>query len=395
MNQHVTGSANDGSSWTDAFIRLQSALEAASAGDQIWVASGIYTPTNIADRTATFQLKQGVEIYGGFEGGETNLDDRDWLANPTVLSGDLDGDDLTDANGVLTSTAGIAGSNAYHVVTGSALTETAMLDGFFITGGKADGSDPNHRGGGLWLSDSSPLLNHLKFSGNQASNNGGGLYAYNSSPQISYITFSGNAAGSNGGGLYASHSSPLLSYFTFSANQAEGHGGGLSAFANSVSMTLTNGIFNGNLAQGNGGGISNYESNIVLLNVTMAGNNAYNGGAFYSYLGSSTITNCVLWGNDPNTLSYSASTLNISYSTVQGGYSGTGNLAVDPLFVAPVSPSLAPTSSATTACVTAPPPSTPVSPPPSPSLPTWTATRAWSGQSTWAPMRTRSPLRAG
>ena len=130
--------ADNGSSWGDAYTSLQSALDVAGSGDQIWVATGVYTPTNTTGQSATFHLISGVEIYGGFDGGEENLEDRDWLAYPTVLSGDLDGNDTTDAHGVLTSTAGIVGTNAYHVVVGSAVTQTAVSDGFFITGGHAD-----------------------------------------------------------------------------------------------------------------------------------------------------------------------------------------------------------------------------------------------------------------
>ncbi len=307
VDKDATGS-NNGTSWTDAYTDLQSALSKA-LNAQVWVAEGIYYPASDAsDRSAAFLLKRGVAVYGGFAGTETLLSQRDWQAHPTVLSGDLERNDTVDARGVLTSTAGILGSNAYHVVVGSGITQTAVLDGFFITGGQANSaSDPYRNGGGLWLDGSNPLLSYLWFSGNQASNygaglfanvsspamsnitfsgnqaangagmyaanssslmsnmtfsgnqaaNGGGIYLNASSPQISYITFSGNQASNRGGGYLPSNaSSPLLSYFTFSANQSEDHGGGL-AIANSVSMTLTNGIFNGNLSQRYGGGISN------------------------------------------------------------------------------------------------------------------------------------------
>ena len=115
--------AGTGANWTDAYTKLQDALAAASSGDQIWVAAGVYYPdegggmTN-DDRTATFTMINGVELYGGFAGTETSPGQRDWKANVTVLSGDLEQNDTTDPNGVVTDAANIAGSNAYHVVTG-------------------------------------------------------------------------------------------------------------------------------------------------------------------------------------------------------------------------------------------------------------------------------------
>ena len=89
-----------------------------------------YTPTAGTDRSATFQLIDGVSIYGGFAGSEASLGERDWETNETILSGDLlrdDGPDFTNNS-----------DNSFHVVTGSGTDGTAILDGFTITAGNDD-----------------------------------------------------------------------------------------------------------------------------------------------------------------------------------------------------------------------------------------------------------------
>lgn len=92
-------SGNDnGSSWSDAFRNLRSALAAASSGDEIWVAAGTYYPdeggTAVDDaRNSTFTLVNGVALYGGFSGSETLLSEREWEGNETILSGDLNQND--------------------------------------------------------------------------------------------------------------------------------------------------------------------------------------------------------------------------------------------------------------------------------------------------------------
>ncbi len=146
-NRRMEG-ANNGSSWSDAFTSLQSALDIAQAGDQIWVAQGVYTPsrrTKTDDpRSVTFSLVNGVALYGGFagiSGQEGDFSARDWQVYATVLSGDIDGDDLVDARGVLTTTADLVGVNAYHVLMTNGVGDTTTLDGFFITAGAAAG-DP-------------------------------------------------------------------------------------------------------------------------------------------------------------------------------------------------------------------------------------------------------------
>ena len=82
------GGANDGSSWTDAYNDLQDALAAAGAGDAIWVAAGLYLPGTL--ETDSFRLKNGVEIYGGFQGvpgSEDDFDARDVDTFLSILSG--------------------------------------------------------------------------------------------------------------------------------------------------------------------------------------------------------------------------------------------------------------------------------------------------------------------
>src|SRR5436190_301007 len=81
--------ANDGSSWTNAYTDLQSALSVASSGDEIWVAAGTYEPTTGTDRIISFTLKNGVAVYGGFEGAETLLTQRNPATNVTTLSGNI------------------------------------------------------------------------------------------------------------------------------------------------------------------------------------------------------------------------------------------------------------------------------------------------------------------
>ena len=96
VDRDAPGPTHNGESWPTAYVTLQGALDVASAGDEIWVAAGVYTPTNVANEDATFYLESGVAIYGGFAGGEISRDQRDWEAHVTVLSGDIDGNDTTD-----------------------------------------------------------------------------------------------------------------------------------------------------------------------------------------------------------------------------------------------------------------------------------------------------------
>ncbi|MEJ7677494.1 MAG: hypothetical protein WKG06_06405 [Segetibacter sp.] len=186
VNANASG-GNNGTSWTDAFTKLQDALSTAESGDQVWVAAGIYYPDEGAgltdnDRTQSFRLKTGVAIYGGFAGTETALTERKITANITTLSGDIDQDDAPE-------------NNAYHVVQSSSVNNTAVLDCFTITGGNAnDAPAPNFYGGGMYNNASSPTLIGCSFIENTAVYDGGGIFNVNSSPILTRCSFAQNTA---------------------------------------------------------------------------------------------------------------------------------------------------------------------------------------------------------
>ena len=320
--------ANDGSSWTDAYTDLQDALAVAMAGNEIWVAAGTYKPAGAAgDRYATFQLISGVPIYGGFAATETQRDQRDWTANETILSGDLNGDDSGFTNN---------GENSHHVVTGSGTNSSAVLDGFTIIGGNANGSDPYSDGGGMYSSGGSPTVKNCTFTGNTAGYAGGGMCNDNSSaPLITNSSFIGNSSDTHGAGMTNYYNSnPTMTNCKFIGNSSGWSGGGIYSFRSSP--TLTNCLFSGNTTTHRGGALSNDDgANLIVTNSTFSGNSG-TGGAVGNYLNCHpTLRNCVVWGNTggafynyPNNCSVTA-----TYSDVQDGWSGSGNINSDPLFV--------------------------------------------------------------
>jgi len=301
----------DGTTWPMAYKYLQDALAYADSNpdvNEIWVAEGTYYPdedeggnviTN--DRTETFQLISGVEIYGGFAGGGHD-DPNVRLIHyyETILSGDIDvANDNSD--------------NSYHVVTGSWTDANAVLDGFTVTAGNANGpASADKRGGGMYNRSGSPTVNNCTFSANSAAGEqfrgGGGMYNRSGSPTVNNCTFRENSVGNYGGGISNYNSSPTITNCTFSGNSAA-YGGGMYTYYYS-SPTVTNCTFSGNSASINGGG---------MYNLTYSAPN---------------VTNCILWGNDASQIyNDGTSSATVSYSDVQGGYDGTGNIGDDPLFV--------------------------------------------------------------
>lgn len=303
VNAGATG-RNAGTSWADAYTELSRALNVAVPGQEVWVAAGTYTPTPHPDsadsRTATFPLKSGVAVYGGFAGTETALGMRDWQRNRTILSGDLSGNDNANVH----PSEPTRSENAYHVVVSNLADSTAILDGFTVTGGN---TTRGGGGGGIYATSSSATMANLVVIGNIAGS-GGGVYNYNPgfnspSPRFTNVEITGNRAGS-GGGMFNNASRPRLNNVTLSGNTAvldDGTccsiGGGMYNFDSSP--VLINVRVTGNTTTGAGGGIANlYRSSPQITNVEITGNAANNGGGIYNdnYIGG-TLTNVTVSGN--------------------------------------------------------------------------------------------------
>ncbi|MCB9853583.1 MAG: thrombospondin type 3 repeat-containing protein [Phycisphaerales bacterium] len=350
----TAGGAASGTTWGDAFTDLSTALDTAAGigGSKIIrVAKGAYKPdtTGLGDpRTATFAMQQDLEILGGYPGHlAADPDLRDVLNNITTLSGDI---------GTLMDAA----DNCYHVVTASGVPETAVLDGFRIRDGNANGVVYPHGGGGnllvdtgstaiirncilrngqsasggsaAYIRDSSPLLDGCYIVNNSA-NNGGGVYAIvtltnTCAPRFQGCRFEDNTASiSDGAAFYSNAATPVFvdcvfidnvagnrgagfigyggeAYFancSFLKNQAAGVGGG-AIFAGGVVVTVVNSIFSGN--SGNTGGAiyagshAGNGTNLTVVNCTVAYNSAGTvTGGIHIFDSTASVLNSVLYFN--------------------------------------------------------------------------------------------------
>jgi hypothetical protein len=295
--------ANSGANWANAFTSLQSALAAASAGDQIWVAKGVYRPGSSGDRAASFVLKDAVAIYGGFAGSETSLAQRDWQTNRTVFSGDIDQNDVVDSHGITNSYDDIVGNNSYNVVRGTALSNTAIVDGVTVSAGHASVTDylsPYYGGAGIRLLNSSLLLSNLSVIGNLASSCAG-LFNENGSPQIKNSGFIANKAQAYGGTVCSDLGGHLvLDSVHFLHNTAEYGAGALSVYE--ADVTIDNSWFEGNSTKFEGGAVGLHGvTDSTIRNTSFISNtNEYPGGALFTRRSNVVLNNVLFDSNTGN-----------------------------------------------------------------------------------------------
>ncbi|MCP4442400.1 MAG: T9SS type A sorting domain-containing protein [Aureispira sp.] len=276
---------NNGTSWANAYTTLQAGIDAASTRTSVWVVGGTYLPTANTDRTISFEVASGVKVYGGFAGGESQLNQRDWATNPTILSGDI---------GAQSNNS----DNSYNVVRLHNADTTTVLDGLVIEQGNANGSPyPYNRGGGL-------------------SNNG--MNSGNSSPTIQNCIFRWNM-GTYGGAI-----------------------SNMSNFNGAVNATITGCLFYENTST-TGSAISNGtyrggSNNSVITNCTFADNTGTsihnaNGGA------SITVQNSIIWDAGAPLYNY-ANEATVQHCILVSGAlpartidGGNNMFATDPMFV--------------------------------------------------------------
>ncbi len=378
-----------GDTWADAFTDLQPALGAAmqtgGAVSEIWVAAGTYRPAPAGgDREASFVLPDGVTISGGFGGGETSLSEQDPVAHTTILSGDLAANDGPNFAGYE--------ENSYHVVHFSA--GNAGLDGLVISGGNANGVPPADRGGGVFktggtltlqdctlagnlagrgggiFNDGALVATGCEFHSNAASTYGGAVYDdFTSNVTLDGCTFRGNAVNGpdllqRGGAVYnAKNTTGSILNCLFVGNQAtivlhsggSSYGGGM--FNEDCAPSVINCRFIGNYAHDDGGGLMNFSftqpSSPAVINCTFAWNAVVgSGGGLRSFGLCPLFPNCsflipnntsvvhgVFWGNRDHSGETPSAQFrsdfgspSVSYSCLQGGWSGAGvgNIDVDP-----------------------------------------------------------------
>ena len=276
---------------------IQSGINGAINGDTILVADGTYTGDG--NRDIDFMGKAIVVMS---ENG------------PEVTIIDCEGSELDPHRG-------------FHFHSGEGAE--SILQDFTIRNGFQSGE-----GGAIHCSlYSSPTIMNCTFSGNSTVSRGGGIYNwYFSDPTVTNCTFIGNSAVA-GGGMYNYYSFPTVTNCIFSGNSAD-YGGAMFNALNS-SPTVTNCTFIGNTANNDGGGMYNeHRSSPAIINCTFSNNSAVSGGGMYNiYASNPTVTNCILWENTGGSIMNASSTPTVTFSDVEGGHIGEGNLDADPFFV--------------------------------------------------------------
>lgn len=301
VDASATG-ANNGTSWANAFNSLQDALRfgctQSGVGREVYVAQGTYLPdqgqgVSLDDRNASFTLHDSDKVYGGFPTGGSLFSERNPIAYPTILSGNIG---LTN----------FETDNSYHIVTIAG--NKSVLDGFTIKEGYAN-ANASDGGGAIknvqvvihdTLEYSTSSIQNCKFIDNFG-NNGGAIYTapsastYSSNMDVINSSFENNTSNTNGGAMFLNN--------------------------NLLRLYSLNCLFDNNTAQIKGGALHiSLSNNAKIINNTFVYNNALVGGGAISNAGFISLNNSILYYNtDPNLAQIAnTGTFHVDYSDIQG-----------------------------------------------------------------------------
>ncbi len=278
---------------------IQAAIDAADNGDEIEVAPGTYQgPGDETESSALIDFKgKTIRLYSREGPGVTTIDGSRYQHAVRCISGEGPG---------------------------------TVLEGFTITHG-GWGSYPS--GGGMYNENSSPTVTNCRFIANHAYYSGGAMYNYRSSPAVTRCTFVDNITYMGGGAVNNDVGNPVFADCLFSGNDSGYYGGAM--YSSSANPVLTNCVFSSNRATYDGAGLYNHLGHPRIVNCTFANNvigspTDNGGGAMYNRDSSPTVVNCILWGNSGDQITGNRGT--VTYSDVQGGWAGAGNINLDPRF---------------------------------------------------------------
>ena len=319
----------DGTSWKNASGDLQKMIDelaTVNAPGEVWVAAGTYRPTTQiiegVQYAASFRMRDGINVYGGFAGGEISKADRTkgsmpWIySNETVLLG-ADYDDKS-AEWIENNSQWNVISSSRHVVWFAPMSGedsfkyATVLDGVTIKGGAANGGEgvdnfATDKGGGVYMELNATLQNCV-VAENTAKDNGGGVYVKNG--RVIGCLIYNNSAVENGGGVFVENAGLVLRSMITDNSATNGaavyldKNNSTDAFHPEY-LILSTSVVSNNTATGNGAVYCN-ESGMLLQN-TIVNNNcpstvdasnpnsSQTGGLYinkYAY-----VINSVLWNN--------------------------------------------------------------------------------------------------
>ena len=291
---------NDGTSWADAYLDLATAIENANEGDEIWVAIGIFVPpVSIVpngsgfDTTNTYYIDKNLKLYAGFAGGETSIDQRNFVLDRAVIFGDVNGDDIVNRFDTLKE------DNAHHLFYfAENITDATTLDGFYLWRGAAGSEDgdfdiSSNKGGGIYAAGGIPTIRNTAFVECHA-HSGGAIYLEGGTGLevgvIDGCDIDRNNATSLGGGIYASDLSSIDILNTkISRNNTDSVG---AVYLEEIfDVVIENCDIRENRAEQNAA-IYSEEATTVTLRSTTINNNQSNAGCVYleSFIPNSTVT---------------------------------------------------------------------------------------------------------